>query len=636
MHLLISLGTSWPIVPEAYLHPGHSFSEVHVLTTSSPKVETGLVPLREWFTSRAPEIRLTVTRAGQVPDITRGDDHEAFEEVLFRWFAERQAAARTAGAGVQVCLAGGFKTISAGMQQAAEVFGCQGLFHVLANGNPLDADAIDTALRNGEIHWIELGSRAGWPEFRGLEDAARSLAPPDGAGDRTVNRFAPPERTLRRRVTESLQRFQRIAARWDRLEELPFRSLATLTEAELAWLSQPLDPDAEPDRAWVASLPKVELHCHLGGFATGGDELLEVRSAALWPDRLPPVRKIELPPGWPLPPRPCGLEVYMRLGDNNGSAILRDPGCLRRQITLLYGFLRKENIAYAEIRCSPGNYADPDLGRTAWDVLMEIMRTFDECRDRLPADQRRPRVNLLVIATRREGGDFRTGISRHLALAATAAEQGRDRDGCRVVGVDLAGYEDRATRAHYFREDFTAVHRAGLAVTVHAGENDDAEAIWSAVFDLNARRIGHALHLIHSPALLEVVAARGIGIEMCPYANQQIVGFALPKTPGQAAPARDRYPLSDYLRRGIPVSVNTDNIGISGAGGTENALLAARLCPGLTRLELVAILANAINTSFLSALERQSLLADCGAMVAKTIGRLGPGPGPGIGGPPEA
>ena len=32
---------------------------------------------------------------------------------------------------------------------------------------------------------------------------------------------------------------------------------------------------------WVARLPKVELHSHLGGFATSGESLEQVRAAAL-------------------------------------------------------------------------------------------------------------------------------------------------------------------------------------------------------------------------------------------------------------------------------------------------------------------------------------------------------------------
>jgi adenosine deaminase len=211
---------------------------------------------------------------------------------------------------------------------------------------------------------------------------------------------------------------------------------------------------------------------------------------------------------------------------------------------------------------------------------------------------------LIVIATRKDGGD-RSDISRHLALAITAADQWKE--GCRVVGVDLAGWERPETRAALFATDFEPVHRVGLAVTVHAGENDDAEGIWQAVFKLNARRLGHALHLAEASDLLREVAARGIGIEMCPFANVQIKGFAT----GPAAGVTGRfpaYPLRTYLDAGVRVTVNTDNIGISDASLTDNLLLAAKLCPALTRMDMLRLLAHALQVAFISPADRERVV----------------------------
>jgi adenosine deaminase len=173
--------------------------------------------------------------------------------------------------------------------------------------------------------------------------------------------------------------------------------------------------------------------------------------------------------------------------------------------------------------------------------------------------------------------------------------------------VDLAGFEDITTRAHYFREDFRAVHRCGLALTVHAGENDDAEGIWSAVFDLNARRIGHALSLGESPDLLRSVADRRIGIEMCPFANLQIKGFPLDD---ETFEDPQSYPLLRYLQAGVPVTVNTDNIGISAATLTGNFLLLPRLCPGITRLHVLQLLRNSLDQSFLASSDKSQLLSE--------------------------
>jgi adenosine deaminase len=177
-----------------------------------------------------------------------------------------------------------------------------------------------------------------------------------------------------------------------------------------------------------------------------------------------------------------------------------------------------------------------------------------------------------------------------------------------VVGVDLAGYEDVTTRAHYFREEFIAVHRCGLALTCHAGENDDAEGIWRAVFDLNTRRLGHGLSLGESPELLCSVIDRGIGVEMCPYANMQIKGFAPFHKLGIDGRLAPKYPLLDYLKKGVRASINTDNIGISGASLNDNLLLAARLCPGLTRLDLLRLQRNALDSAFLDADQRNRLI----------------------------
>ncbi len=601
-NLLITLGTSWAVVPEAFLHPDHHFAAVHVLTTASERIDPGLEQLRAWFADEAPEVALTISRVEGFHHLNSEEDHARFEEVLLRWYLLHS---RDAVEPPAICLSGGFKTMSASMQQAAELFGAGSMFHVLCESNPNDAASIAEAHQAGRIDWIELGMRQGWP-------ALRHLASPDFPlrieGEIA---FVPAELTLRAHVANLLGQSQNIAASWDALERLPFKSLATLPRHQLDWLAQPVDPDA--DRAWIHSLPKVELHCHLGGFATHGDLLDRVRAAAEHPATLPALKELPHPEGWPVPCRwvvPEGsthLQEYMKLGDNNGSALLRDPGCLQRQMELLYRHFQEQNIRYVEVRCSPGNYASQERDRSAWDVLSQLIETFTALMKAARKDEAAvsTHVNLIIIATRRDRGDFRTAISRHLSLAVTASEHWRDPHGCRVVGVDLAGFEDPTTRPHYFREDFTAVHRAGLAVTIHAGENDDAEAIWSAVFDLNARRIGHALHLIDSPALRESVAARRVGVEMCPYANLQIKNYPMSPVPGDPA----AYPLADYLRQGIPVSVNTDNIGISAADLSQNLALAAQLCPGLTRFDLLGLIRCAAETAFLSAPQREELLA---------------------------
>ena len=622
--LLISLGTTWAVVPEAFhaLPPGpHGFTAVHVLTTDSPATEQPVAEVNAWFRARHPAVLLSITRVAGFADLRSEADHFRFEEVMYRWILEVGGAPLSR----HICLAGGFKTMSAAMQKAAAVLGAAEVFHVLAD--PLypaaktgqlrearTAEEIDDSLARHAVRHLRLGPESGWPQLRTATAADYPLATavsPPVASTPDVRTVRAPNFRFRDRLRDIVTRSHRIAENWSALSTLPFAELAAASAADLAWLHEPLDPTAPTDRAWLAALPKVELHCHLGGFATHGDDLAAIRAAAAHPAALPPQRDCTPPANWPAPAAPYGLEPYRHLGDNNGSALLRDPGCLRAQCERLYAHLVEQHIVCAEIRCSPANYADPSADRSPFTVLTEIRAAFQRCMDESrpdPAHPPRCHVNLIIIGTRQTSGDFRTAIGRHLMLAVTAAEHWRADDTCRVVGVDLAGFEDATTRAHYFREDFKAVHRCGLALTVHAGENDDAEGIWSAVLDLNARRLGHALSLRQSDDLRRAVADRGIALEMCPYANLQIKGYPLDAADATAANSATRYPLLAYLRAGLRVTINTDNIGISAASLTDNLLLAARLCPGLTRLDVLRLQRHALDAAFVSPAFRTVLL----------------------------
>ena len=593
--LLCTLGTSWAVVPEAFLlgNGGDAYSSVTVVTTSSETTRLSLGRVSDWFRAQHPRVRFRGLAIEGLADLMSSDDHTRFEVGLYQAYFEMMRESDN----IHVCLAGGFKTMSAAAQEAAGLLGCRSLFHLtVASGSRTDThEEIMAAVQGGKVHLIGLGSRAGWPTIQELADMA---APLPALGEPLIVEDSALSNAIHHRVQEA----SRLSANEHELAVLPYPQIARWSPAQRDWLNGALDPLA--DRAWILSLPKVELHCHLGGFATHGSLLEQVRATAADPNALPQLKDCAPAADWPLTTLPQApserLKAYMDLGENTGSALLRNPECLAAHCRLLHEHLVSQNIVYAEIRCSPANYASE--GRSPWTVLGEIKAAFDAEMASRPGC----RVNLIIIATRRQGGDYRTVIGRHLTLAATAAEHWAESCGCRVVGVDLAGYEDITTRAHYFRDDFHAIHRLGLALTVHAGENDDAEGIWSAIFDLNARRVGHALSLGESKDLLRSVADRRIGIEMCPYANLQIKGFPLDDA---VEGSRAAYPLLRYLDAGVCVTVNTDNIGISAASLTDNILLLTRLCPGITRLHILELMRNGIDQSFLSVAGKAALRA---------------------------
>ncbi|MDO8944973.1 MAG: CRISPR-associated ring nuclease, partial [Desulfobacterales bacterium] len=160
--LLVSLGTSSAIVPEAFLLPGTDFRAVHVITTD--KTDVGLVEV--WFAERAPGVPLSVTRVEGFVDFISEQDHFRFEEVLYRWILELEVGPEDRF----LCLSGGFKTMSASMQKAAAVLGAAEVFHVLCdlagNQQPKTAVEIEAARAEGHLHWIRLGPESGWPQLR--------------------------------------------------------------------------------------------------------------------------------------------------------------------------------------------------------------------------------------------------------------------------------------------------------------------------------------------------------------------------------------------------------------------------------------------------------------------------------------
>ena len=584
--LLCTLGTSPAVILEAIFSRLEYYTTVRCITSegNQKSVEHLFAQLRE---TGYDNIDLQVETVPGFSSLNTQDDHENFQEALYRFYIDHGLFGPNNE--VHVCLAGGYKSMTAALQKATHLFGAGKVFHVFADpyieipetGNSRHPETIPEILEglsNNKIRVIDMGPEPGRSFILNNLDALRK------ADSKTVF------------IDKLLSHSDAITKNIDRFHELPFSVLAGLDSSKLEWLETPLiDIDAS---GFIEQLPKIELHCHLGGFATHDELLKQVREAAENPGSLKTENEPALPEGWPLPQQSIPLEDYMKLGNANGSTLLQDPGCLAKQIELLYEELQNDRVLYAEIRCSPGNYAG--MGRSALNVLEDIRSLFQEQMDRAHKNEEWvTHVNLIIIVTRKDKGDL-SSISRHLALAVSAFQAGFEDKTCRVVGVDLAGFEYEKTRPEYFRTDFDLAHRTGVAVTAHAGEVDDVESIWQAVFRLNARRLGHALKLRDAEDLFRAVIDRGIGIEMCPYANYQIVGFE----PMEGKPS---YPLSDYLRAGAKVTVNTDNIGISDASLSDNLKLLPRLCPDFRVIDLLQLQRNALDVAFIPHDERNRL-----------------------------
>ena len=70
-----------------------------------------------------------------------------------------------------------------------------------------------------------------------------------------------------------------------------------------------------------------------------------------------------------------------------------------------------------------------------------------------------------------------------------------------------------------YRDLFAQVRRAGLGVTVHAGETGGPEEVREAVEALEPTRIGHGISSTRDLRVMAMLRERGVVLEVCPSSN---------------------------------------------------------------------------------------------------------------------
>lgn len=173
-----------------------------------------------------------------------------------------------------------------------------------------------------------------------------------------------------------------------------------------------------------------------------------------------------------------------------------------------------------------------------------------------------------------------------------------------VVGIGLGG-DERNFPARDFQSVFERAKRLGLRRTVHAGEAAGSESIRDAIELLDAERIGHGVAAIRDESVLELIARRGVGIDCCPTSNR-VTG---------AVGAEEEHPLGALLRRGLNVTLSSDDPAFFGASVLDEYEKAVE--SGLTADEIIALARNSFRMSFASEDAKQRWLTRLDAYVAK-------------------
>ena len=165
-----------------------------------------------------------------------------------------------------------------------------------------------------------------------------------------------------------------------------------------------------------------------------------------------------------------------------------------------------------------------------------------------------------------------------------------------IVALDLAG-DEKGFPAIRFKQHFKLARDAGWNITVHAGEADGPHSIWQAIDELGATRIGHSVAAREDPHLMDFMANNNISIECCLTSNFQT----------GACTDIAHHPIKTFIERGIVVTLNTDDPGVSGIEIADEYRL-AREVVGLSAEQLAQIQLNGVEVAFASDDVKRELL----------------------------
>ena len=699
--LITTFGATWQIVPEllGFTNPGlvdlyanhpqlediersrraasiRPVDEIWLITTKGSRTDASVASVFQWLEHLA-GLTIPCFRVWQVADtedLASEAECRRMAECIFRLVLH--ASERAGNGRLLISLAGGRKTMSSDIQNAAVFFGCHALLHVIQNEKhakdlreykpedltrpfPGDLEDAVTPLVAGRYERNPMVDLAADDPVKGVD---YPISFPEGGTPAEMHVERPNLFDVMQERQETAGflycnyanrlMYEESGTNFLALYNLPPAMIDRLKGHKIGVVPEKQDEEL----AWISGLPKAELHCHLGGFADVR-ELIEIAAAnreqvehhrgalTAWLDEWG--RKLgrgavhgidfkKLRTAIPGVPEPictaafvllfedmpdfldeivfgpyrkeacfCGIgfEVYETLGDLQGSGLLQSEQSLCAACRILMRNAAEHNVKHLEVRCSPGNYIKGGLNPA------QVARIID----RELASDGQCNHALIFIASRH--GKM-SKVHEHIELAQGL--MGEDGGGFpNFMGFDLAGNE-KATNAAQMRDAFMPMMEKCMHFTIHAGETENVGSIWEAVYHLNAERIGHGLTLKDNPDLLEKFRDRNIALEMCPSSNFQIVGFQdsyLPYTGHLAA-----YPLKEYLNKGLRVTVNTDNPGISRTDSTIEFHRAARLTSGgLSIWDMLLLIRNGFKAAFCRRSLRQEMLRQAEAEILKLI-----------------
>jgi len=277
-----------------------------------------------------------------------------------------------------------------------------------------------------------------------------------------------------------------------------------------------------------------DLHVHLDGSLRSGTVAALARAAGVVPAGLSDAeftRRLRFGPGMSL------ASCLKRFGVTVG--LLQTRRSLTRVAGELVADCYMDGVRHIEVRFCPLLHTREGMKPDR--AVEAVIRGLDDGASRATsAGGGTERMSARLVLSVLEGMDA-SQADALVGLACDFRSEG-------VVGVDLAG-DEGLFEAETYRAAFARARRAGLGVTVHAGETGDASHVLDAVTKLGASRIGHGVAAAESASVTALLARERVAVETCLSSNLHT----------GAVSSLKEHPLVGLFEAGVPVTLATDN-----------------------------------------------------------------------------
>lgn len=309
----------------------------------------------------------------------------------------------------------------------------------------------------------------------------------------------------------------------------------------------------------------IDLHCHLDGSIT-----LEIAK------KLGELQNIELPAKTDEAllkklsvPEDCeSLNDFLQCF-GLPLRLLQTKEGITEAVRLVQENCKSQGIEYLEIRFAPQLHQIQGL--TQDQVIQAALEGLK---------QSDLHTNLILCLMRSDHAQEENLETVNLAKKYLVKDEG-------VVAIDLAGAEGLFKTAD-FEKEFTLARELGIPFTIHAGEADGADSVWTAL-KFGAKRIGHGVRSAEDSELIKYLVEQKIPLEMCPNSNRQT----------KAVDDMTKYPLKDFLAAGVKVTINTDDMAICRTTLQKEYDYIQKMY-GITAEEKKQLLLNAVDAAFCS------------------------------------